>query len=313
VDWGGADFPTGVGVAGGDNIPVTAGDYLVTLNSTTGDYNFKAIREFATVGIIGDATPGMWDTDTDMMKDPADPHHWTIRMDLGDGEAKFRADDDWADNWGSGDFPVGTGTPGGANIPITAGEYIISFNSLTGAYNFKEVVEYNSVGLIGVSGPFGDWDNDTPLNKDADDFNVWTLGSVELTDYDPDIDGGVKFRVDADWTVNWGDVAFPAGVGTNGGPNIEPVGGTYSVVFNSSTGEYIFGEPSSTQNLINPSAINVYPNPAENTLNIDLTAVELAGKSCWTSCTFKFYRSSGLKIFRYLRAWNWCLYVEYIK
>jgi hypothetical protein len=33
-------------------------------------------------------------------------------------------------------------TQDGANIPVTAGEYITSFSTLTGAYDFKAVVEY---------------------------------------------------------------------------------------------------------------------------------------------------------------------------
>lgn len=278
TNWGGTDFPTGVAEQGGPDLMVTAGDYFVTFNSTSGEYDFKAIVEYATVGIIGDATPGGWDADTDMAKDPDDVHSWSIRMTLLDGEAKFRADDDWPVNWGAGEFPVGIGVQDGANIPITAGDYIITFNSLTGAYNFSEVVEYGTVGIIGVSGPFADWDNDTPLNKNPDDFNLWTLGSISLVDFDPAADGGVKFRADNDWGVNWGAPEFPGGIGTAGGPNIEPVAGDYSVAFNSSTGEYLFAEPSSTQDILDPSAINAYPNPAHSLLSVDLSTIELIGK-----------------------------------
>ena len=278
VNWGGPDFPTGTATLGGEDIPVTAGDYFITFNSETGDYDFKPIVEYATVGIIGDATAGGWDADTDMEKDAEDVHLWTTRIILTDGEAKFRAEDDWAVNWGSGDFPAGIGVQDGANIPITAGEYLVSFNSLSGAYTFTEIVEYGTVGIIGVSGPFGDWENDTALNKSAEDFNIWTMGSVDLVDFNPDADGGIKFRAENDWAVNWGAAEFPTGLATQDGPNIEPVAGSYSVWFNSSTGEYIFGEPVSTQEIVNPLEIKLFPNPASNTLNIELSSTKLEGQ-----------------------------------
>ncbi len=278
VNWGAPDFPTGTGVMGGDNIQVLAGDYFITFNSETGEYNFKEIVEYASVGIIGDATPGGWSDDTDLEKDPNDVHMWSTRLVLGDGEAKFRADDDWAVNWGAGDFPAGVGVQDGANIPVTAGDYIITFNSLSGSYSFTEIVEYGTVGLIGVSGPFGDWENDTPLNKDANDFNIWTLNSVDLIDFDEATDGGVKFRAENDWAVNWGAEDFPTGIGVGGGPNIRPVAGTYSIWFNSGTGEYIFGDPVSTQEIVSPLEINLFPNPANNQLNIDLSSINFEGE-----------------------------------
>ena len=62
--------------------------------------------QITTVGLIGDATPGGWDVDTTMMQDPVDSNIWTLTILLNDGFAKFRANDDWAINWGSADFKV---------------------------------------------------------------------------------------------------------------------------------------------------------------------------------------------------------------
>ena len=167
---------------------------------------------------------------------------------------------------------------GGANIPIPSGDYIISFNSASGEYNFQEVVEYGTVGLIGKSSPFGDWDNETPLVKDANDFNVWTLDAVSLTTKDPTAnDEGVKFRADNDWAVNWGADAFPGGVGTQDGPNIPTEEGTYAVSFISSNGEYAFSPVSSTEEILSPDEISVYPNPTSNLLYVEMDIEEMKG------------------------------------
>jgi hypothetical protein len=57
-------------------------------------------------------------------------------------------------------------------------------------------------------------------------------------------DGEAKFRQNNSWDVNWGDSAFPSGTGTQGGPNIPVIAGTYDVTFNIVTGDYSFSHPS---------------------------------------------------------------------
>lgn len=277
VNWGGNSFPSGTGVPGGDNITVVPGEYIITFNTKTLDYNFLEIVDYTTVGIIGDATPGGWDNDTPMVKDPEDKTIWKLRVTLKDGELKFRANNDWGVNWGNdnNEFPEGIGEQDAANILIPAGDYFIDFNSASGAYKFTAVVEYDAVSLVGKSGPFNDWPGDDDsrdayLNKDPNDFNLWTLPSVTLTNYADATDGGIKFRANASWTVNWGARTFPSGVGVQNGPNIEPVAGTYSVVFRSDTGEYVFGDPSSTTEVLDPIKIKVYPNPAKDFVNIEI-------------------------------------------
>lgn len=270
--WGGTDFPSGTATLDGDPLAITAGVYQVNFNSKTLEYSFVPIVYYDAVGIIGSATPGGWDEDTDMTVDPLDPFQWSLRIVLQDGEAKFRADDDWAVNWGDGTFPTGTALLDGPNIPVTAGEYNISFNTFTGFYRFQELLIYSSVGLIGTGTEFGDWATDVEMTKDDDDENLWKLASVTLQN------GECKFRAENDWAVNWGSTAWPSGVGTQDGPNIPITGGTYGVTLNSATGEYAFGDPlSSTRDLLNPSSIKAFPNPAQDVLYLDLSAVELQG------------------------------------
>src|SRR4029078_2528840 len=129
------------------------------------------------------------------------------------GELKFRANHDWTVNWGSGDFPAGVGVQDGPNIPVTAGEYNITFSSFTGAYNFQLLIIPNRVGLVGSGTPTASWDVDYFLTQDPNDENLWTYNSIDLN-------GDVKFRADSAWTVNWGSTDFPAGVGVQDGPNI---------------------------------------------------------------------------------------------
>lgn len=284
VSWGAMDFPIGTGELGGPNIPVAAGYYKVEFNSETGDYSFTEIGNYATVGIIGDATPGGWDEDTDMIQDENDPSIWRIAIELTDGEAKFRADDAWDINWGGAEFPIGVGTQGGANIPCEAGEYNVTFNTLTGEYNFEVFVVYDEVSLVGEAGPFGEWPaeddmgaRDTYMNVDADDNQMWTLGSVTLTDAADG--GGVKFRANTDWTVNWGSADFPAGTGTQDGDNILCEAGTYNVALNTQTGEYLFSDPTGTEEILTPNAVNVYPNPASQQLTVDLEELNVSGQA----------------------------------
>ncbi len=75
-------------------VPTTGLHYIrVNLNNNT--YTIEK-REF---GVLGTATPGGWDTDTDLTWDP-DLGALTVELELIPGAMKFRANDDWAVNFG---------------------------------------------------------------------------------------------------------------------------------------------------------------------------------------------------------------------
>lgn len=124
-------------IAGG----LAADSYTLTVTATDSNGNagsatfaFDVTSDFS-VGIIGSATPTGWNSDTDLAFVTGTQYQITI--DLVVGEAKFRANDDWPVNWGDTAFPTGTGTQDGANIPIaTAGSYLVTFDTSTGAYSF---------------------------------------------------------------------------------------------------------------------------------------------------------------------------------
>ena len=120
VNWGDSDGD-GVLEPGGDNIFVAdPGFYRVVVNLNDLSYSL----ELTSWGLIGDATPGGWDNDTDMTYNP-ESGAWEITVELAAGEAKFRANDDWAINYGDNDADALLELDG-ANIAIpAAGTYEI--------------------------------------------------------------------------------------------------------------------------------------------------------------------------------------------
>lgn len=243
VNWGSADFPTGVAVQDGANIPVPLGNYKVTFNCSTGEYNF--VTTCGDISIIGEFNG--WSGDYWMDRDATDPNVWTVILTLtqaedGDEngiiELKFRQNADWAVNWGSADFPTGIGVQDGANIPVPLDltpntglttDYKVTFNCSTGEYNFEL-----TAGQISMIGAFNNWNGDVDMNRDATNPNLWSLTRSWFADSE------VKFRENHDWSNNWGNSTFPTGTGTFNGPNIPLVAGTYDITFNSSTGDYSF-------------------------------------------------------------------------
>ncbi|WP_373494610.1 SusF/SusE family outer membrane protein [Aquiflexum sp.] len=116
------------------------GFYTFTMNLETNTFSIEAYTggagtDYATVGIIGNATAGSWDNSTPMIKSTFDGNIWRITAALTVGEMKFRANDAWAVNWGANTPISGKGVQEGPNIPIEeAGNYTIWFNSLDGRY-----------------------------------------------------------------------------------------------------------------------------------------------------------------------------------
>ena len=126
-DWGynyGSTAANATLDAGGSNIAVTVeSDYAFTLDlSQPNAYTYTANRW----GVIGDATAGGWGSDQNMTWD-AVHNVFTVTLDLVVGSFKFRANDDWAVNYGGTD--LNNLTQGGDNIAVaTAGNYTLTFN-----------------------------------------------------------------------------------------------------------------------------------------------------------------------------------------
>jgi len=87
-------------------------------------------------GLIGDATPGGWDADTNMTYDTASKT-WKVTLALKVGKIKFRANDAWDLNYGDNDFD-GSLEEGGKDIPIdVAGNYTVTLNLEVAGYAYE--------------------------------------------------------------------------------------------------------------------------------------------------------------------------------
>lgn len=114
---------------GGDNIVVTAGHYLVTLDLNKLEYTLEEVDVW---GLVGDATPNSWDgPDTKFVPDFGlnEGTYYINGIILVDGFMKIRQNDAWAVNYGDTGND-GSLDLGGSDIPVTAGTYNIVFDSV---------------------------------------------------------------------------------------------------------------------------------------------------------------------------------------
>ena len=143
TDWGDASGVDGsftqiLAVDGEGNIGTPDGPGHYFIQADTGALTYSEIMY--QWGVIGDSTPGGWDSDTDMTYD-AGTSTWRITLDLVAGQIKFRANDDWGWNYGD------TGADGslendGDNLVIdAAGNYTVVLDlSTPRAYTYSVIL-----------------------------------------------------------------------------------------------------------------------------------------------------------------------------
>jgi hypothetical protein len=137
VNWGDNGNDGSLEPNGADIPTSTPGVYRLNVNLTA----LTHTQTFTSWGLIGSATPGGWDSDQDLTYDDAE-RKLTITLDLVAGEAKFRANDDWAINFGD-DMANGTLEYDGANIVIAeAGNYTIDL-LIIGVSKYRYTVTKN--------------------------------------------------------------------------------------------------------------------------------------------------------------------------
>lgn len=143
---------------------------------------------------------------------------------LVDGEIKFRENNDWANDFGDDDAD-GTLDTGGANIAVTAGDYKITLNLNDNTYTIEEY----SWGVVGSG--YNEW-GATPDAKFYYDYtsDTFTVG-VKL------VEGEIKFRMNNEWSVDFGDSGAD-GTLDSGGENITVTEGYYTIRMNLNDNTY---------------------------------------------------------------------------
>ena len=231
----------GVLDAGGDNIPVTAGTYKITFNTSALTYTIEPYSW----GIVGDATPIGWPAGNpgdagyvpdQQLKYDSYSDTWRTVIALKDGAIKFRQNESWTVNYGGAN---GILASGGDNITVTAGNYIVAVNFTTGEYTLTPIDHI--WGIVGDGTPIG-WPAGNPgdagyvpdQNMTIDfgaDNNTWVIKAFVLKT------GAVKFRADNDWTLNYGDTGAD-GTLDAGGDNIAVTAGIYDITLDLNTLTY---------------------------------------------------------------------------
>ena len=202
----------------GANIAVSAGTYKIEVNFSSMTYTME---EYSW-GIVGSATTNGWDGPDMMFHYNSFQDDWRAVVTLGDGEVKFRFNNDWGVNYGD-DGADGTMEANGANIDVSAGHYLVTMNLNTQSYTMEEMDVWGLVGSATANG----WDG--PNDKFMPDFGInegyYYIRGAVLTD------GEIKVRQNDAWGVNYGDDGNDGTLELDGA-NIPVSAGTYNVTLN---------------------------------------------------------------------------------
>lgn len=132
LNWGDTGADGTLDKNGSDIAIPEAGYYRIKADINALTYSFMKTDW----GLIGSATPGGWDSDTNMTYS-MDTKTWSVTLNLVAGDIKFRANDAWDLNYGDNNFD-GTMEEGGANIPVAeAGNYTIVLNLEVAGYEYS--------------------------------------------------------------------------------------------------------------------------------------------------------------------------------
>jgi len=202
----------------GANIPVSAGTYKIEVNFSSMTYTMEAYSW----GLVGSATPNQWNGPDLMLHYNSFQDDWRAVVTLGEGEVKFRFNNDWGLNYGD-DGADGSMEANGANISVSSGHYLVSMNLNTQSYTMEEIDVWGLVGSATANG----WDG--PNDKFMPDFGImegyYYLSGAEL------VDGEIKVRQNDAWGLNYGDDGNDGLMEVNGA-NIPVSAGTYNIILN---------------------------------------------------------------------------------
>lgn len=145
--------------------------YKFSFNTSTAQLNM--LYSMDSFGIIGSGVGG-WEPENDVDFDfDLEKQVFTAIVELAEGEIKFRADNDWALNFGQlKDGETGVLAEGGDNIPVTAGTYRITVD-----LNNGEEMSYRMEITEGLDpGRFT-----APVLEDHADLSLYTSATDNIT------------------------------------------------------------------------------------------------------------------------------------
>ena len=183
--------------AGGDNVNVPAGTYVVVYDSVA--ETITMVDALVGWGLIGDGLANGWDGDTYKAFE-GEAGVFTAIAYVGEGSFKLRANGGWDTNFG-GDFAAFgepfTAVPGGTNISLgeTANTWVIIVLDTNASTITVNNLFANRWGVIG---------NVNGTSWNADVF-MWNNGSV-WTSAPFVANGAFKIRKNAGWDENRGGV-----------------------------------------------------------------------------------------------------------
>ncbi len=226
VNWGSKDGKTLE--PGAPNIKVEQeGCYYIQIDLDALTYKM----EICNWSLIGDAVGG-WKAgdDIDMVYDKDNNLYRASYNFTGEGQFKFRANHDWARDYGADpDGDEGDLKLGGDNITPLPGEYTVTLSFVDGypTYAMFAGSDVSKFKALNVPGSMNKWKADTEDNILVDltksgTYKGWVYASG---------DDEFKFALGS-WDENWGCADIEAGTLVAGGDNIKPAAGMYYITAN---------------------------------------------------------------------------------
>ncbi len=216
------------GDASAANAPQSVSDIIqlnisiIELEETTGPgMNPIAVSAF---GLVGDAINSFGGDGPDIpMYTRGDGVHFVAINNPGEGtEFKIRENNDWGlPNYGPGDSDGTIGDSGFDNFVFPAGDILIisvDIDNLTISIDTGD-----SWGVVGdIINDFGNGGPDIRLTEDPEQPGLWFALGIELEA------GQTKFRLNNDWTTNWGPDGS-GGLSMGSFDNFQVDAGTYNI------------------------------------------------------------------------------------
>ena len=200
----------------------------------------------------------------------------TVPLQPGSYMLKFANTRNWTGtDWGNASGMSGTAkvtTGGGANVSFnisSEGFYDISFNDSTLKYIIKKIQISRLDSVMFVGGTFSNWSL-LPMTFDGTN---WIINNLEI----PAGSQELKFANTDNFSGNdWGDASGLSGTATlttGGKPDITftiPNTGYYSILFNDISLVYSIETSTAVPLLKNESMFKLYPDPANNSITVNI-------------------------------------------